>query len=259
MTHPGRVRSVNEDQFLVAELRKSLVVHHSSIGGVGPSEKPPSGGGTAAHVLLVADGLGGHAAGRMASELAVQEVVEHLLAANRLDLQQGLPALAAKCHTRIRSVGAEIPGCSGMGTTLTLAYVLWPALDVVHLGHSRCYLVRASGMEQLTRDHTKAQQLVESGVLQPEEARRLRWNRVLWNVLGGNSDDVETDVQSRSLRRGDALVLCTDGLTQHLEDEQILAIVGGEESPQTACEKLIDAANDAGGKDNITVVIARLS
>ena len=108
-----------------------------------------------------------------------------------------------------------------MGTTLTLAYVLWPDLHIGHVGDSRCYRIRDSAAEQLTRDHTYAQQLVEAGILTAEQAAESRWGSALWNAIGGECEELRPDVIRETLESGDALVLCTDGLSGHVPPEEI--------------------------------------
>ena len=144
-----------------------------------------------------------------------------------------------------------------MGTTLTMAYVVWPRLYVVHAGDSRCYLFRGGRLEQITTDHTMAQQLVERGVLTPEEAQESRLSHVLWNCLGGNSHELQPEVHKAGLTLGDTLLLCTDGLTGPLRDQDLIETLQHDLPAQETCQRLVSAANSAGGPDNITVVVAR--
>jgi protein phosphatase len=144
-----------------------------------------------------------------------------------------------------------------MGTTLTMVYVLWPRAYVVHVGDSRCYLLRDDRLEQITRDHTVAQRFVEEGRLQPEEAENSRYSCILWNALGGGSTEVSPEVYKVSLEPEDTVLLCTDGLTKHVEDPRLQELLGGQQGNEEICHRLVDAAIDAGGTDNITAVIAR--
>jgi protein phosphatase len=143
-----------------------------------------------------------------------------------------------------------------MGTTLTMAYVLWPRLYVVHAGDSRCYLLREGAMEQVTTDQTIAQKLVEQGTLTPDQARASRWNHVLWSCIGGGSPDLSVEVYKTNLRVGDSLLLCTDGLTTVVSDCRIHELLTQSPGAAEACRRLCDAANEAGGPDNSTVVVA---
>ncbi|HET9866852.1 MAG TPA: SpoIIE family protein phosphatase, partial [Nitrospira sp.] len=130
-------------------------------------------------------------------------------------------------------------------------------LYVVHVGNGRCYLLRRGVLEQITTDHTLAQQLVESGMLGPEEATSSRLSQVLWNAIGGDLEELSPDVYKAELQRGDTLLLCTDGLTAHVPDAVIRSYLQVQEAAQDTCRKLIDAANEAGGTDNITAIVAR--
>jgi protein phosphatase len=161
------------------------------------------------------------------------------------------------CQKKIESVAAARPEQRGMGTTLTMAYIIWPRLYVVHVGDSRCYLCRSPRLERITKDQTMAQQLVEQGVLAPEEAPQSRWSHVLWSCLGGQSRQLSVDVYKVNLMVGDTLLLCTDGLTAKLSDEDLRRLFQQKGNAEQTCRRLVAAANDAGGPDNITVVIAR--
>ena len=141
--------------------------------------------------------------------------------------------------------------------TLTMALVIGSRLHVVHVGDSRCYLIRGGVAEQLTTDHTLARQMVESGGLKPEEEAGSRWSNVLWNVLGGFQDgELMVEVRSIQLESGDRVVLCTDGLHRYVDARHLAAIVDGADSPSGACSRLVAIAKEAGGEDNITVVVS---
>src|SRR5262249_5001035 len=143
-----------------------------------------------------------------------------------------------------------------MGTTLTMAYLLWPRLYVVHAGDSRCYLLREDRLHQITTDHTLAQQMVERGVLQPAEAQDSNWSHVLWNCIGGGSRELSVEVHKATLRLGDSLLLCTDGLTQCVPNEQIRDLLREPASAEQVCRHLLHAAHEKGSPDNVTVVVA---
>ncbi|MEQ8765921.1 MAG: protein phosphatase 2C domain-containing protein [Planctomycetota bacterium] len=264
LTDIGRQREINEDQFLIADLTKSAAIRQSSMGlEIDPAsrEEQPAG-----QLLVVADGMGGHAAGEIASALVTKTLVESivlekgkssLLELPDEELIEQLQATLQRCQEAILEESKAVPERRGMGTTLTMAFVVGMKVFVVHVGDSRCYLYRTGELEQVTTDHTIAQQLVESGKLAPEEARDSHWSHLLVNALGGSEDILSPEVQWADLEDGDVLLLCTDGLTQHLTDAEILKVLDGEKSIEKACQQLVRAANDGGGTDNITAVVAR--
>jgi protein phosphatase len=260
----GRVREANEDQFLIADLNKSMLVHQTSLSH---EDHTHLVGGLQGKLLLVADGMGGHAQGQRASAVAVGGLTHYVLNTmpwffrlepdQEADLEHELKAALEECQQRIKAVASDDPGSRGMGTTLTLAYVLWPRLYVVHAGDSRCYLQRGGRLEQITKDHTVAQQLVDKGAMSPEEAHESRWSHVLWNCVGGGAHELRPDVYKATMHAGDTLLLCSDGLTAGLSPEEILQLLGRGASAEQTCRDLVEAANARGGRDNVTVVVAR--
>jgi protein phosphatase len=264
LTDVGRVRQTNEDQFLIADLNKSMLVRQTSLSD---EDHTRLFGGSQGALLLVADGMGGHAAGKQASALAVQTLEHYILNTmpwffqlqpdQESDLQDELKSAMEACQKKIETVAAARPEQRGMGTTLTMGYLLWPRLYVVHVGDSRCYLFRSPRLERVTKDQTMAQQLVEHGALAPEEAQQSRWSHVLWSCLGGHSRQLSVEVYKVTLAVGDTLLLCTDGLTARLSDEDLLRLLQQRGNAEQTCRRLVAAANDAGGSDNVTVVVAR--
>ena len=260
----GKVREVNEDQFLIADLSKSMRVHQTSLG---IEDQTRLFGGSQGKVLLVADGMGGHAGGERASILAVDAVTNYLLNNMRWffrlhedpqeDFLDDLKSALDQCQSWVSAEAERTPQRKEMGTTLTMAYVVWPRLYVVHVGDSRCYLLRKSELRQITTDHTVAERYVEAGAMKPEEAETSRWSDVLWNVVGGDSDDISPEVYKAELQIGDTLLLCTDGLNKHVPDGQIAQSLYADSDAERTCCRLVEAANDAGGTDNVTVVVAR--
>ena len=269
LTDVGRKRSVNQDQFLVAQLNKSMLVTSTSM----PLEKYSRlYGGVQGQVLMVADGMGGHAAGEKASSLAVDHLINRLLNSvhwffhtdhdkdgqfTEAGFVDDLKGLLQDAHSRILNEAATNDNQTGMGTTVTMAHLIWPNLYVVHAGDSRCYLIRDKVAQQLTTDHTLARQMVEAGGMKPEDEAKSRWSNVLWNVLGGRSDGgVVAEVRQATLQQGDAVLLCSDGLTRYVDKETIAQVVSEGRHPEAICAKLIAMANEAGGEDNITVVVS---
>jgi serine/threonine protein phosphatase PrpC len=262
LTDRGRVRPGNEDHFLVADLSRVLHVRQTSL-----PQAATHRGRSRGHVLLVADGMGGHAAGEVASALSVESVEAFVLELLRRfsNLQAGddrgvladLRQAVVEADARIAEEAALRPELEGMGTTLTMAFASGARLFVIHAGDSRCYLLRGGALEQLTEDHTVVAELVGRGAISPEEARRHPRRNVVTNALGGRHAGVRVDVQRAALGPGDVVLLCTDGLTDMLDDGRIAAILAAEANPEAACGRLVAEANEAGGRDNVTAVVAR--
>jgi serine/threonine protein phosphatase PrpC len=265
-THQGLVRDRNEDQFLIADMKKTVVIHHTSLSYDDHTELF---GGSQAKLMLVADGLGGHACGERASSMAVESVVHYLLNAMHWifrpedDREETfLEDLKSALHfsqQRIQQAAEAVPAQHGMGTTITMAYVSWPHAYLVHAGDSRAYLVRDGVPVRLTHDQTYAQALADAGVFKPEQIETSPLNHVLVSLLGCDPTHLTPQVFKSELQLGDTLLLCTDGLTRHLSESDIGAILAATQCAKTACEQLITTVNERGGKDNTTVVVARFA
>jgi PPM family protein phosphatase len=263
-TDRGQSRESNEDHFLVADLIKSVSVRETSLPG---GDYMRQFAGLPGKLLVVADGMGGHAGGRRASSLAIETLAKYVLNTmhwffrlqeNREDdLVEELKAALVECQAAVGAAAATEPGRERMGTTLTLAYVLWPRAYVIHTGDSRCYLHRGGRLKRVTRDHTLAQKFVDEGTWTPEEAAESRWNHVLWSCINNNPDALHPDVYRFHLESGDSLLLCTDGLTRHVPDDGIAAELAriSQTSAADVVRRLVALANEAGGADNITVVV----
>ncbi len=263
-TDQGRVRTSNEDQFLTATLMRALWVEQSSI-----PQSEMQYGDERGHVFIVADGMGGAQAGEKASALAVGAIEQLLLNALRwlLSLDGSEEAAVLRdFKVALRSADACVcaaaannPLLAGMGTTLTMAYSLVPDLFVAHVGDSRFYLYRGGALHQLTKDHTLVGELIEKGLIQPEDAGAHPFRHVITNVVGGPKAGLHAEVHRLSLEPGDTLLLCTDGLTGMVTDERITAVLQASPTPKAAAEQLVVLANENGGRDNVTVVVARYS
>jgi len=263
-TDQGRVRTSNEDQFLTATLMRALWVEQSSI-----QQSQMQYGDDRGHVFIVADGMGGAQAGEKASALAVGAIEQILLNALHwlLSLDGSEEAAVLRdFKVALRSVDACVcaaaasnPSLAGMGTTLTMAYSLGSDLFVAHVGDSRCYLYRGGALHQLTKDHTLVGELVEKGLIQPEDAGAHPFRHVITNVVGGPKAGLHAEVHRLSLESGDTLLLCTDGLTGMVTDDRITTVLQASSTPKAAAEQLVLLANEQGGKDNVTVVVARYS
>jgi serine/threonine protein phosphatase PrpC len=263
-TDQGRVRTSNEDQFLTATLMRALWVEQSSI-----PQSEMQYGDDRGHVFIVADGMGGAQGGEKASALAVGAIEQLLLNALRwlLSLDGSEEAAVLRdFKVALRSADACVcaaaagnPMLAGMGTTLTMAYTLGSDLFVAHVGDSRCYLYRGGALHQLTKDHTLVGELIEKGIIQPEDAGAHPFRHVITNVVGGPKAGLHAEVHRLSLEAGDTLLLCTDGLTGMVADDQITAVLQASPTAKAAAEQLVVLANEQGGKDNVTVVVARYS
>lgn len=267
-TNTGKKRDSNQDQFLIADLNKSMLVQSTSLELEAQSRIYGMSHGK---LLMVADGMGGHQGGNRASRMAIDLLINQLLnsmhwfsssendeAAREAGFIEDLKRLMQHAHEAIEKEARAEVDKKGMGTTLTVAYVIWPWMYVLHAGDSRCYLLRQGEMRQLTRDHTVSNQLVEKGGMTVEEANNSRWSNVLYNALGAGAAAVVPEVHKVALQPGDTIMLCTDGLYRHVRDNEIRDLLETELEPQESCRSLIELANFRGGLDNITTVVARL-
>ncbi len=232
-TDVGVVRSGNEDSFLLD---------------------------CAQGLFIVADGMGGHAAGEVASEMAVQIVSRELGSLRGLSDGEA----AAKMRSAIRKANAAIFDRTlaehdkrGMGTTTTVMVLFSRRYLIGQVGDSRAYLLREGQLLQLTKDHSYVQEQVDAGLLTPEQARTHPYSNVITRCVGAN-EDVAPDVYFGNLEQKDVVLLASDGLTGMLEDEQIAAIMAAEENPESAVNKMIADANRRGGLDNITAIVVRV-
>ena len=260
----GKVRDSNEDCFVIAELTRTLQVHHSNLPQCQATFSCHRG-----HVFLVADGVGGKNAGEIASSLSVQSIETFLL--NTLkrfsNLQAGeeqgvlrdLQNALFQADARIFEEATSHPEWKGMGTTLTLAFAVNWRLFAAHAGDSRCYLYSNNKLQKLTQDHTFTAEMVRRGIIKPQDQAHHPWRHVVTNILGGKERGVRAELHSLDLHAGDVLLLCSDGLTEMVSEDRIHAILGAEKVPQRACESLVAEANRRGGKDNITAIVAHVT
>ncbi|MEX2093697.1 MAG: protein phosphatase 2C domain-containing protein [Pirellulales bacterium] len=266
ITDVGRRRPNNQDHYLVADLNKSMRVHGTSLN---LDREARIYGGSQGKLLLVADGMGGEAEGERASTIAVDQLTTYVL--NSLswcfrleegaeqDFEDHLKAALQSCQQSIQAVIDERPDFKSMGTTMTMAYIVWPRAFIVHVGDSRCYLLHDGNLQQVTADHTMAALLEESGKLSSADARRSPMGHALWNVLGGKADELSVDVYKLTLEQDDTLLICTDGLYDMVDDSHLQQILETADSAEESCRKLVELANNNGGADNITAIVARVS
>lgn len=263
VTHRGLVRPNNEDCYIVARVERALQVVATNL----PPEYGMPRTEEVAYGMLVADGLGGSRAGEVASRLAAITFVNLVLHAPAWTMrpsEEEADRVMDRIVERYRRVGGVLaqwseadPDLAGMATTMTLACSSGPELFLGHVGDSRAYLLRDGHLMRLTRDHTYAQELADAGKLDRREVDRHRFRHVLTRALGPHGDRVDVDVTRVGLRDGDHLLLCTDGLTGMVPDDAIRDTLAAGPTADAACRALTDAALAGGGKDNITVVVAR--
>jgi PPM family protein phosphatase len=209
-------------------------------------------------LAIVADGMGGHEGGQIASRIAVDLVTETYTASAEPDPQKLLLSALDNAHRRIQQQARENPALSAMGTTCTAFALVDTRLYFVHVGDSRLYLLREGKLRSLTRDHTLIARLIETGVIRPEEAENHPQKHVLTSALGV-ADDIEIDFppEPAPVQIGDTLLLCTDGLWGQMSSSEIEQVLASE-SPANACRALVQLAKDRGGPDNVTLQIARI-
>ena len=243
-TDPGKVRSHNED----------FVAHELNMG-----------------VVLLADGMGGYNAGEVASGMAARIIVEGLTHAWR-GLTENKPALANGIEIAGNSIQQQVeranwaifekaqnePQCAGMGTTLVAGLFYDNQLTVGHIGDSRMYRLRGEVLEQITKDHSLLQEQVDGGLISKEDARKSRNKNLLTRALGIDPK-VEAEIHSHDVLPGDTYLVCSDGLNDMVEDEEIrLTLLALQSNLALAAEQLVMSANDNGGRDNISVVLVRI-
>lgn len=207
-------------------------------------------------LYVVADGLGGHAAGEVASRMAVDRLREITLSpeVSVADAQQQLADAVRDANHRIHASATQDPEHAGMGTTITAAVAVGDTLAFAHVGDSRAYLFRDGELTHVTEDHTPVQRAVRAGVISAEEAVRHPNRHVLAQAVGLDAN-IEVDTPTVELRSGDRIVLCTDGLTDPVPDPAMTRLLGRFGTPQQAVDGLIKEALNGGGPDNVTVIV----
>ena len=257
-SHVGRVRARNEDRFAIVALQHAARFLQTNLQDSDIVERLAR---PAAYVFIAADGVSGLAAGDEASQLAVGTMVEYLSeaadcyqgtdAAREQEFMDRLTAGVERAHERI----VETYGAGrGPATTLTMVTLVWPRAYVVHVGDSRGYVLRGGRIRQFTSDQTMGELLVDIGSVTEEEAEKRGLNNTLSSAVG---NDIAPAVGVVDLEPGDALLLCTDGLTKHVADARIAGLLAAAPDAESACRALVDDALEQGGRDNVTVVVAR--
>jgi PPM family protein phosphatase len=265
-THQGHVRENNEDSYLVMRFGRSLERLSTSLDeNLLEQDYSLTGYG-----MLVADGMGGMAAGEIASTMALSKLIELIvdtsdwtLALKRdKDVKTVLERMTQRFFQIDRILKEEAKRdntLGGMGTTLTVAGTLGSDLVIGHIGDSRAYLLRGNSFKQLTTDHTLAQALIDAGVANSDDPAPRSMRHVLTAAIGSLDERIEPQVQRFRLYSGDQLLLCTDGLTEMVADDIIANVLKEAKSAHIACQSLIDLALASGGTDNVTIVVARFN
>ncbi|MFI5097605.1 MAG: Stp1/IreP family PP2C-type Ser/Thr phosphatase [Candidatus Acidiferrales bacterium] len=243
LTDVGRVRTNNEDSFRILE---------------------------ALHLFVLSDGMGGEAHGEVASSMAVESIVNYCAEAKddsgmTLDGAAGehwaektkrLQSAVYLANSRIYESAQKNPEQRGMGATLTAAWFDNGRLSIAHVGDSRAYLLRGGTLLQLTNDHSLVAEQVRRGIITPQEAEASEMQSVLLRALGAHSQ-VDVDIDEVGIYPRDVLLLCSDGLTRMVTEPEIAGSLQAETDPASAARKLIELANERGGTDNVTVIVAR--
>ncbi|MEP6572766.1 MAG: protein phosphatase 2C domain-containing protein [Gemmatimonadota bacterium] len=269
LTHRGKVRKENQDQFLLCTVHPQVVIHGTSLPD---PDHLPLRGERLATIMLVADGVGSGTAGGEASQLAVETVTGYVASTLRCyhaagsaadkEFLDALRGAALQAHQTVRGEATERARISGqtevrgMATTLTLAIIVWPSAYVVQVGDSRCYFYSDGKLRQTTRDQTMAQDLVDQGVIPKSQMASSPFSHVLASAIGGSEASPEV-TQLDIRKRGSVVLLCSDGLTKHVTDEEIAAQLKSMESAEQVSRALVDLALERGGSDNITVLVGR--
>jgi protein phosphatase len=263
-SHQGHIRTNNEDHYLAVRITRSLETVLTNLG----EAVLPKRFDETAYGMLVADGMGGMAAGEIASSAALLRLLELVVQTPDWIMRMNQPENAATVMRRmthrfrqiddeLREQGESNQALHGMGTTLTVAATLGTDLFLSHIGDSRAYLLQGEKLHQLTKDHTLAQALIEAGIAGADDSSTRAMQHVLTAALGSTGERTDPQVQHFQLSDGDQLLLCSDGLSEMVADDVIAAVLAHANSSKAACQGLIDLALAGGGRDNITVVLAR--
>lgn len=262
LTHPGKVRTNNEDAFLLASIHKRVHVASTSLTD---HQRLPLGDERVAVLAMVADGVGGLATGEEASALALETAMRYVTESmdcyyrtptSEERFIEELQAAAMRAHEAVRAARAGEAESRRMATTLTLYMGVWPNYYLLQVGDSRYYSWRDGVLTQVSRDQTLAQDLVDKGVLTATAAQRTPMAHVLSSAIGG--DQAEPVVTHLPADWGNVHLLCSDGLTEHVSDDRIAERLAAMTSAQQVCEALLQDALDGGGTDNITIIVRRV-
>lgn len=257
-SHTGKVRQNNEDHYAIVRRTRTREILRTNVDVAGLSLPYDH-----AWVLVVADGIGGHGFGELASDLVLRfswelagEATSWIMKFDPAEwpaIQQNFNEFTQRLQSRLREQSRQNPKLLGMGTTWTCLYIVETAAIVAHVGDSRAYLFRSSTLRQLTRDHTLAQHMQDKGFA-PKTTEQ--YSHILVNSFGAHENALRTDVDHVPLEYADRLLVCSDGLTDMVPEPEIAEALKVIDDPQAACEVLIELALQHGGKDNVTVIVA---
>jgi serine/threonine protein phosphatase PrpC len=260
LTHPGKVRTDNQDHFLICSLQKHIKLFHTSL----PDTSRVGGDERVAFISVVADGVGGHAGGEEASRFALQGITRYVTEAIHVyytsdpdddeKFRNLLEESALKVHSELAS-RAEAESRRGMATTLTLWLGVWPYAYLLQVGDSRCYSLRDGHLVQMSRDQTMAEDFVDQGIFTRDDPAHARLSHILSSAIGG--PEAAPVVRRYEQNWNNIGLLCSDGLTRHVSDERIRERLMNLTSAKQACEALLQDALDGGGEDNITIAVGR--
>ena len=263
ITHKGNVRAENQDHFLIATVHPQLVIHGTSLPNI---DDLPLRGTRLATVMVLADGVGGAAAGNEAARLATEAVTRYVSSTVRSYHAAGtasdevfltsLKSAALEAHSAVRAEAALRPDHRQMATTLTVGFAVWPWLYVVQVGDSRCYWFSNGELRQITHDQTVAQALVDKGIMPADRLDRSPLKHVLSSAIGAEEAIPEVTCVDVSERES-MIIICSDGLTKHVTDAEIADHVRRMTSSEQVVRELLDLALSRGGSDNITIISAR--
>jgi serine/threonine protein phosphatase PrpC len=263
ITHQGKVRADNQDHFLVSTVHPQVVIHNTSLPD---PDRLPLRGTRLATVLILADGVGGAAAGSEAARLATEAITTYVSSTLRSyhaagssseeELLDSLRDAALEAHSAVKAESAKRTDARHMATTLTMCIIVWPFAYVVQVGDSRAYYFGNDTLELLTRDQTIAQALVDQGIMPPDRLDRSPLKHVLSSAIGA---DTALPVVTRFdiTERGACILMCSDGLNKHVTDAEIAEYIRNMNSSEQLCKDLLDVAMTRGGSDNTTIIAAR--
>lgn len=265
LSHVGRVRTNNEDHYFAGRWGRFLDVAATNL----EDGQIPLRAEEVGYAMIVADGMGGEEGGEVASSMAIRTMIKLVLQMPewlmRTENGQAQPIIDRtveryqKIDATLRQHAERHAGLARMGTTMTMAYSIGFDLFVAHIGDSRAYLYRDGRLRQITRDQTLAQLLVDRSELTPEQAATHRLRHVLTQVLGGQSEQLRVEVEQLALAHDDWILLCSDGLSDMVPDQEIGRLIGRAPTAAACCQALIDRALELGGRDNVTAAVAHYS